>query len=193
VALAEAAKSAGVAHFVYSSVGGAHRATGVPHFDLKWRIEERVRELGLTATIRRPSFFMENFFMPDTRTGIEAGTVSLGMAPEKPRQMIAVDDIGAFAALAFQRTEVYAGRAIDISGDELTGRKMADVLTKVTGRPVTYAQTPIEQLGVFSEDIALMFEWLNARGYEADIGVLQKAHPALKRFETWLGETGWGS
>ena len=83
--------------------------------------------------------------------------------------------------------------AIDISGDELTGRKMADVLTKVTGRPVTYAQTPIEQLRAFSEDIALMFEWLNARGYEADIGALQKAHPALKRFETWLGESGWGS
>jgi uncharacterized protein YbjT (DUF2867 family) len=36
--LAEIAKKTGVQHFVYSSVGSAHRKTGIPHFDNKWRI-----------------------------------------------------------------------------------------------------------------------------------------------------------
>ncbi|KZL16166.1 NmrA-like family protein [Pseudovibrio sp. Ad37] len=35
-ALAEAAKKAGVQHFVYSYVGGAERKTGIPHFDSKF-------------------------------------------------------------------------------------------------------------------------------------------------------------
>src|SRR4051812_4292432 len=34
--LADAAKAAGVQHVVYSSVGSAHRETGIPHFDSKW-------------------------------------------------------------------------------------------------------------------------------------------------------------
>jgi uncharacterized protein YbjT (DUF2867 family) len=38
--LATLAREAGVAHYVYTSVGSAHKQTGVPHFDNKWRIEE---------------------------------------------------------------------------------------------------------------------------------------------------------
>ena len=39
------ARKAGVEHYVYTSVGSAHKQTGVPHFDNKWRIEETVRGL----------------------------------------------------------------------------------------------------------------------------------------------------
>src|ERR1700751_4799913 len=41
--LATLAREAGVDHYVYTSVGSAHKQTGVPHFDNKWRIEERAR------------------------------------------------------------------------------------------------------------------------------------------------------
>src|SRR5829696_177159 len=34
--VADVAKAAGVEHFVYSSVGSAHRETGISHFDSKW-------------------------------------------------------------------------------------------------------------------------------------------------------------
>src|SRR5579864_5395940 len=43
--LATLAREAGVEHYVYTSVGSAHKRTGIPHFDNKWRIEETVREL----------------------------------------------------------------------------------------------------------------------------------------------------
>jgi len=37
--LADAAKKIGVRHFVYSSVGGAERSTGIPHWESKWEVE----------------------------------------------------------------------------------------------------------------------------------------------------------
>ena len=38
--LATLAREAGVEHYVYTSVGSAHKRTSVPHFDNKWRIEK---------------------------------------------------------------------------------------------------------------------------------------------------------
>ena len=55
--LADAAKAAGIQHLVYTSVGGAERKSGLPHFESKWQIEEHIRSLGLPATILRPVLF----------------------------------------------------------------------------------------------------------------------------------------
>src|SRR5258706_6566291 len=58
--LATLAREAGVEHYVYTSVGSAHKRTGVAHFDNKWRIEETVRGLSFPShVILRPVFFME--------------------------------------------------------------------------------------------------------------------------------------
>jgi uncharacterized protein YbjT (DUF2867 family) len=67
--LATLARAAGVEHFVYTSVGSAHKRTGVPHFDNKWRIEETVRSLRFPShVILRPVFFMENLLAPFSRS-----------------------------------------------------------------------------------------------------------------------------
>src|ERR1700730_12425647 len=53
--LATLAREAGVEHYVYTSVGSAHKRTGVPHFDSKSRIEDTVRGLGFPShVILRP-------------------------------------------------------------------------------------------------------------------------------------------
>src|SRR5207249_797861 len=58
--LATLAREAGVEHYVYTSVGSAHKQTGIPHFDNKWRIEETVRDLRFPShVILRPVFFSE--------------------------------------------------------------------------------------------------------------------------------------
>ena len=61
IAIADAAKAAGVAHIVYSSVASADRATGVPHFDSKYVVEQHLQESGVPYTILRPVACMENF------------------------------------------------------------------------------------------------------------------------------------
>ena len=59
--IATARAEAGVQHFVYTSVGSAHRKTGIPHFDNKSRVEDTVRGLKFPShVILRPVFFMEN-------------------------------------------------------------------------------------------------------------------------------------
>ncbi len=184
--IADESKRANVAHFIYSSVGSAHRNTGIPHFESKWKIEKYVRSTGLRTTILRPAFFMENLLASDTLSSIVNGILSLGLDPEKPLQMIAVDDIGAFAALAFEDPDEYIGKDIDIAGDELTGLRMAEILGRVMERGIIYKQTPIEQIRAFSDDYAKMVEWFNAKGYIAGIPELRAIHPDLMTFEQWV-------
>jgi uncharacterized protein YbjT (DUF2867 family) len=189
--LADVARDTGVKHFVYTSVGSANRNTGIPHFDSKWRIEEHLRTIKLATTILRPVFFMENFYMPQTQKEIYDGTLALGLRPDKPLQIVAVDDIGVFVARAFDRPGDFVARELDLAGDELTGPRMASLFSKAIGRSVAYVQTPIEMIRKFSEDYALMMEWFNKEGYEADIHSLRQEHPGLETLETWLVRAGW--
>src|SRR6516162_897628 len=99
--LADAAKKAGVQHFVYSSVGGAERASGIDHWESKWEIEKHIRKLSLTATMMRPVAFMENYYIDKVEIAILKGKLVDPISADKPYQTIAADDIGAFVALAF--------------------------------------------------------------------------------------------
>jgi uncharacterized protein YbjT (DUF2867 family) len=98
VALVDAAVAAAVPHVVYSSVGGAERDSGVPHFESKRRVEEHLQQSGLRATVVRPVAFIDNFaFMGPS---VENGEIVLRMPlPDHIRlQMVAVRDIGQISA-----------------------------------------------------------------------------------------------
>lgn len=190
--LADVAKAAGVEHFVYSSVGGAERGTGIPHFESKWEIEEYIRGLALRATILRPVFFMENLLSPDNHEAILGGTLSLSIHPDTPLQMIAVDDIGAFAAMAFDNPDEWVGKALEIAGDEMTMSQYAEHLTAAVGRPVAFKEfPPLEEMRSINEDWAIMCEWFIQHGYEADIAGLRRLYPPLKDFGAWLKGVTW--
>jgi uncharacterized protein YbjT (DUF2867 family) len=189
--MADAAKAAGVQHLVYSSVGGAERNTGIPHFDSKWQIERYIASLGLPATVLRPVWFMENLTNPDVRSAILGGTFTMALRPETRLQMIAVEDIGAFAAMAFDRPGEFIGKALEIAGDELTMLETAAAFSRILGRPVGFVEMPIERVRQASEDYAIMLEWFARAGYKADISALRAMHPGLMTFEQWLRKTGW--
>jgi uncharacterized protein YbjT (DUF2867 family) len=189
--LADAAKAAGVEHFVYSSVGAADRRTGLAHFESKWEIEQHIRKLGLPATILRPVFFMENFAAPNFRSAILQGTLTLALRPHKTLQMIAVEDIDAFATLAFEKPQHFLGQALELAGDEKTMPQAAEVFSRVLSRPVRFVEQPIEQLRQFNAEYAVMFEWFNQEGYAANIAHLRALHPSLLTLEAWLHKSGW--
>jgi uncharacterized protein YbjT (DUF2867 family) len=186
--LADVAKAAGVQHFVYSSVGGAERHTGVPHFESKWQIEEHIRALGLPATIFRPVYFMENLRAPWSAP--RDGVLAVGLRPTTRLQMLGVDDIGAFVALAFARPQEFSGKEIELASDALTMPEVADAFTRVTGQPVRFVEVPIEQVRSASPELAKMYAWFNDHGYDADIERLRGLYPGLTNFETWLRQTG---
>ncbi|MGE3618023.1 MAG: NmrA/HSCARG family protein [Gemmatimonadales bacterium] len=188
-----AAREAGVHHFVYASVGSAHRATGIPHFDNKARVEATVRSLGFPSyTILRPVFFMENLTSPWFKPSIDAGTLAVGMSPAVPLQMIAVADIGKYGRVAFERHEQLNGRALDIAGDSLTMPAAAAIISRAAGRPVTHFQVPLEEVRKYSEDFALMLEWFDLVGYDADIaGNAATFGIAPTRFAEWAAAADW--
>ena len=185
--LADAAKAAGIQHFVYTSVGGADRKSGLPHFESKWQIEEHIRSLGLPATILRPVFFMENLRSP--WMGPRDGVLAVALSPSTALQMIASDDIGAFAALAFARPQEFSGKALEIAGDSLTMPQVADAFTQVSGQPVRFVEQPLEQVRSFNAEMGDMMAWLNDYGYAADIPALRRLRPGLLTFEAWLRKT----
>ncbi len=170
--LAKLAREAGVKHYVYTSVGSADKGTGVPHFDNKWRIEETVRGLRFPShVILRPVFFMENLMEPFS---LQGDTLAWALRPSTKLQMIAVDDIGWFGARAFTDSAALNRREIDIAGDVGTMQDAADILTETLGRPIAFAQTPIEPVRQYSKEMALMLEWFDRVGYSADIAGLER-------------------
>jgi uncharacterized protein YbjT (DUF2867 family) len=191
--IAEIARRQGVQHYVYSSVGSAHRATGIPHFDNKWRVEETVRGLGFPSyTILRPVFFMENWVSPWFKPGIDQGKLMVGLRPETVLQMIAVQDIGRYGRLAFERHQELNGRAIDLAGDQLTMPQTASILSEITGRQIAFEPVPLEQVREFSEDFALMLEWFDAVGYDADISALEAQYGVRPtRLREWAKQQSW--
>lgn len=191
---AHVAKDAGVRHLLYQSVGSAHRDTGIPHFDNKWRVEQTIRELNFPSwTVLRPVFFMDNLLSPWFKPYIDQGTLAIGMKPETRLQMIAVRDIGAYGLRAFERHERLNGRAIDIAGDELTGPEAAAMLSEVTGRKITFYSVPIEQVRASSMEFAMMLEWFDAVGYDADIeGTAAELGVRPTRFREWAAKQNWG-
>ena len=188
--VADAAKAAGVEHLVYSSVGSAHRQTGLSHFESKWEVEEYVRDIGLPYTILRPVFFMQNWEM--MREMILGGTLAQPLDPDKPFQQVAVEDVGAFAAIAFENPDRWIGREVDLAGDEQSMTEIAETFGRVIGREVSYYQVPWDQFEEqMGEEATLNIRWINDVGYEADIAALQQEYPELTTFERYLRSHGW--
>lgn len=185
-AVADAAARSGVAHLVYSSVGGAERSSGVPHFDSKWNVEQHIQRLGLPATVLRPAMFFDVFHDISPRLVDGQLVLALWLQPEAPVQIIATSDIAAFAADAFDHPAEWLGRQVEIAGDERTGPQMAEAFERVSGIPTRYEQLPIEPLRAAREDLAAMFDWLERDGYHADLPGLRRIRPDLITLETWL-------
>jgi uncharacterized protein YbjT (DUF2867 family) len=192
--LADAASKAGVQHFVYSSVGGAERNTGIDHWESKWEIEKYIRKLGVPATVLRPVAFMETYYIEQVEIGILKGKLLDPIRADKPYQSIATDDIGAFVALAFQRPGEFIGVELEIAGSELTNPEAAQVFSRVLGKQVMFQKLPLLMVRlVLGKEFYQMFRWFNTAGFQADIPGLRRRYPEvhLQTLEEWLRSEGW--
>jgi uncharacterized protein YbjT (DUF2867 family) len=191
--LAELARRAGVEHYVYTSVASAHRRTGIPHFENKWRVEQTVRALAFPSyAILRPVFFMENFQGPFFKPGLDEGKIAVALRPDTPLQMIAVEDIGAYGRIVFEQAEKFNGRELDIAGDELTMPEVARVLGAAMKKKLEFAPVPIEAVRQGSADYASMLEWFDRVGY--DVHVRSRSRECgvpPTTLATWAGKARW--
>jgi uncharacterized protein YbjT (DUF2867 family) len=186
VAVIEAAKRRNVSHFVYSSVGSADEETGIPHFESKIKVEEHLRSSGLQYTIVRPVFFMENW-LGRFGESIRNGQLQQPLGPTTNLQMVAVDDIGAFAALAFEYPGEWTNRTFSLAGDELSMQQIADAFSRVTARDTKYVQVSWDQFEKnMGRELTVMYHWFEEKGFHFNIEEMRREYPLTHNFNRWL-------
>ena len=192
-ALADAARSARVKHVVYSSVASADKQTGIAHFESKHKIESHLRSIDVPHTVIAPVFFMDNLCSPWLLPLLKQGKLELPIRRKRRLQMIGVDDIAAFATSVIEQPGAFLAKRIEIASDELTGEKIASILSNVSGHYIEYSQMPIEQIREFNRDFATMFEWFDTVGYGVDIPALKRRHADITwhKFDKWAKALDW--
>ncbi|MDQ2740519.1 MAG: NmrA/HSCARG family protein [Actinomycetota bacterium] len=186
--IADAAVAAGVSFLLFSSVGGAERSTGIPHFESKRRVEEYIGTLEIASAFVRPVFFLDNLLS----TAVADGeiVVRLPYPDGHPLQMIAVDDIGRVAAAILLDPSRVDG-AVEIAGDELTGTQIAAVFGRQAGLPARYEALPIAVLAG-NDDMSRMFEWFaGPTAYRADFALTRSLDPEVLDTAAWLAQSAW--
>jgi uncharacterized protein YbjT (DUF2867 family) len=191
-AFADAAKRAGVEHFVYTSVAKATLNTGVPQFESKLLLENYIHDIGLPYTIVRPASFMATF--EEWREDAEAGQISGPLPASLERVFIAPQDIGRFAAEAFDHPDEWLGRAVAIAGQRISYGEVAASMSRVLGHPVAYYQIPWDEFTATAAPTAVAREgWYLENEDPVDVEGLRERYPWLMTLEDYLRAAGWGT
>jgi uncharacterized protein YbjT (DUF2867 family) len=191
IAATDAAKAAGV-HLVFTSVGSANRQTGIPHFDSKYEVEKHIAKVGVRATILAPVAFMENLYF--VKEQLANGVYASALLPTRALAQVAVADIGAVAVRVLEDAGRFTGKRFDLAGDELTGNEALAILSRVTGRPFSYYQVPLDVIRQrMGADAVRMYEWFDRVGYVVDRVALRREFPdvAFHDFESWAKTQDW--
>lgn len=134
-------QEAGVRRLVYLSVMHSDRYVNVPHFAGKFAVERMIEQMGISATILHPAYFMEN----DVR--IQQVVSDFGVYPMPIGDIgIAMIDVGDLAAVAAeelvrrsQGPETLPLKHITLVGPQaLTGAQVAGIWSEVLQRPIVY-------------------------------------------------------
>jgi len=206
--MAQAARAAGVAHLVWSTLEDTRKWVPVedgrmptllgrykvPHFDGKGEADREFA--GLPVTYLVTSFYWDNLihFGMGPKRGAD-GRLAIGFPMgDKKLPGIAAEDIGKAAYGIFRRGEALIGETVAVAGEHLTGREMAEALTRALGRDIAYhdmAPDAYRALGFpGADDLGNMFqvkrdfndEFRRPRSVEAT----RALNPALQGFGQWL-------
>jgi len=209
-AMANAASQEGLQHVIWSTLedtrkwiplddGRMPTLMGnykVPHFDSKGAADEVFTKAGVPTTFLLTSFYWDNlihFGMGPKRGPDGSLALTLPMA-DKKLPGIAAEDIGRCAYGIFKKGSGFTGKTVGIAGEHLTGRQMADSLTKALGVAVGYnAVTPEAYRGFGfpgAGDLGNMFQfkrdfedyYCGARCVEGSRAI----NPRLQTFDGWL-------
>jgi uncharacterized protein YbjT (DUF2867 family) len=133
-ALIDAARAAGVRHFVYPSTLGAAPDHPIDFWRTKFHIEEYLKASGLPYTILRPSAYMEwHAHIFNGKSILERGKTSLLGNGTKPRNFMAVRDVAGFAVAALTDPKL-KNRTIEIGGPEnFTNNQVSEMYGKLAG------------------------------------------------------------
>jgi uncharacterized protein YbjT (DUF2867 family) len=160
--VADAAKAAGIQHLVYGSAGPGLRGTGVDSWESKLIIADHLRASGVPLTVLRPTAFMELMTDKDFYPPVSVWHVMPKLAGERtPIPWLAVDDLGAIAALAFAEPARFIGTELPLAAEFRTIADCRQAWTSAKGRPPRRFPMPVRLFERFTgKDLTTMWRWL---------------------------------
>lgn len=103
----------------------------------KIAVEKLVRESGIPWTALRPGWFNTNINLPVVDImypGLSEGRFVNSYTPDLLISTVDPDDIGAFAAHAFNNPDKYAGRPLNIVSENITVAEIVSEIERATGK-----------------------------------------------------------
>jgi uncharacterized protein YbjT (DUF2867 family) len=209
-AMADAAKHAGVAHVIWSTLDDTRRHVPleddrmptlmgkykVPHFDAKGEADALFTRAGVPTTFLLTSFYWDNliYFGSGPKRGPDGKLALVMPMGDKKLPGIAAEDIGRCAYGIFKRGREFIGKTVGIAGEHLSGAEMAAGLTRALGEKVTYQDVPPEVYRSFgfpgADDLGNMFQFKRDfneyfRGARS-VDFSRSLNPELQSFDQWL-------
>ena len=135
----DAARAAGVKHFVFSSV--LHAIIGeLPQHRIKRDIEEHLIGSHLEYTILQPTIYMA----PRRFTrAFQTGVLTAGWSLDRAQSLVDVGDIAQAAASILSESASHAGATYELAAaGRYTAHDMAAIIARVLGKPIA-----VEQIG----------------------------------------------
>jgi hypothetical protein len=154
--LADAAKNAGVQHYIYSSMPdhSSHNPEWpeLPLWSAKFKIESYIRSIGLPATFVYTGVYNNNFTSlpyPLFCMALQQDGTFVWQAPFHPDVKLpwldAEHDVGpAVLQLIKDGVRKWSGQRIALAYEMLTPLEACRMFSRGVGRPVTYKRGPIE-------------------------------------------------
>ncbi|MFC3492924.1 NmrA/HSCARG family protein [Glycomyces rhizosphaerae] len=207
--LAQAAKTAGVQHAVWSTLEDTRESIPlhddrmptlldkykVPHFDVKGDANALFAEAGVPTTYLQTTYYWENFlsFFPPKRQGDGSLVLALPMA-DRQLSGIAAEDIGRTAYGIFKKGAPLIGETVSIAGEHLTGAQYAEAFSEALGEPVHYYPVPFDGFRAAgfpgAEEMGNMFQYYADFDDEftgrRDLQAVRDLNPRLQNFKEWL-------
>lgn len=206
--LAEAAKTAGLKHVIWSTLEDTRSLMDpedtrmpmlqknyrVPHFDAKADGDAFFK--GLPVTYLVTSFYWDNIYafgvVPKKEDdGVYRWTLPMG---QEKLPGIAAEDIGKIAYGIFKAGPAYIGKTVGVAAEHLTFAEMSQKLARGFGVPVEYRAADADAYRGFgfpgADELGNMFQFFRDFAKQVagarSIDVARSLNPALQTFDEWL-------
>ena len=132
----------------------AEEDNGNPAHDGRRAIEQAIMNSGAAFALFEPKVFMDNLIRSWNKPAIvQQGTFAYPAKPDLRISWICLDDVAAYMVEALTRDDIPSARYAIGGPEALLGDEVAERLSKVMGRPITFnSLTPDE----FASDMSLL-------------------------------------
>ncbi|KZV78895.1 NAD(P)-binding protein [Exidia glandulosa HHB12029] len=172
VALVDAAKAAGVKHFVWFTL--PHATPTVPHFECNYQVELYLKASGVPYTTFLNAFYYENLATKGygfiKRLGDASLSLEIPMPADAHIPVYSVGQTGGWILSILKNPSEYIGKHVDSVAEHLTPKRLAEVLSSALHTEVKAKDVSNEEFAAMgaatgdpvAQEVFLIYPWFIA-------------------------------